>query len=73
MQLRGLAHPGHWKAPTGAFFEFFGAVKATPRSAYKLLKSGEAVLLFPGGGREVSLLSSGYKVIKHKISSLQVL
>ena len=30
-----------------------GAVKASPMAAYKLLKDGEAVLLFPGGGREV--------------------
>ena len=53
VQVRGLAHPGHWKGPLGPIFEAFGAVKASPMSAYKLLKEGEAVLLFPGGGREV--------------------
>lgn len=53
LQVRGLAHPGHWNTPLGGIFESFGAVKASPMSAYKLLKSGEAVLLFPGGGREV--------------------
>lgn len=53
-QVRGLAHPSHWKGPLGGLFESFGAVKASPRSAYRLLKAGEAVLLFPGGGREVS-------------------
>ena len=57
MQVRGLAHPGHWKGPLGPIFEAFGAVKASPMSAYKLLKEGEAVLLFPGGGREVRCLS----------------
>jgi hypothetical protein len=31
----------------------YGNVKATPFAAYKLLKAGEDVLLFPGGAREV--------------------
>ena len=53
LQVRGLAHAGHWRTPLGPVFEAFGSVRATPRSAYKLLKAGEAVLLFPGGGREV--------------------
>ena len=52
-QVRGLAHTAHWQGPQGALFERFGAVKATPRAAFRLLQSGEAVLLFPGGGREV--------------------
>ena len=53
VQVRGLAHPAHWQGPLGSTFERFGAVKATPRAAFRLLQAGEAVLLFPGGGREV--------------------
>ena len=53
MQARGLAHPEHWLGPQGQLFERFGAVKASPMAAYKLLRQGESVLLFPGGGREV--------------------
>lgn len=61
--MRGLAHPGHWKGPLGPIFEAFGAVKASPMSAYKLLKEGEAVLLFPGGGREVCQSTICYDMI----------
>lgn len=43
VQVKGLAHPGHWGGPLGPFFEQFGAVKAGPMTAYKLLKSGEQV------------------------------
>ena len=39
--------------PVGAVFERFGAVKAGPFTAARLLRQGEALLLFPGGGREV--------------------
>ena len=53
LQARGLAHPEHWQGPQGQLFERFGAVKASPMAAYKLLRQGESVLLFPGGGREV--------------------
>lgn len=49
--MRGLAHEAHWQGPQGAFFERYGAVKANPRAAFRLLQAGEAVLLFPGGGR----------------------
>lgn len=52
-RVRGLAHPGHWATPVGTVFERYGNVKATKFSAYKLLKDGEDVLLFPGGAREV--------------------
>ena len=54
-QVRGLAHPEHWQGPQGALFDRFGAVKASPMAAYKLLRQGESVLLFPGGGREARL------------------
>ena len=53
LQVRGLAHPEHWQGPQGALFDRFGAVKASPLAAYKLLRQRESVLLFPGGGREV--------------------
>ena len=54
IQVRGLAHRGHWYGPLGPFFERFGAVKASPLAAFRLLSQGEAVLLYPGGGKEVS-------------------
>eukprot|EP00879_Flechtneria_rotunda_P011456 GHRR01011969.1.p1 GENE.GHRR01011969.1~~GHRR01011969.1.p1 ORF type:complete len:750 (+),score=309.75 GHRR01011969.1:1187-3436(+) len=53
-KVKGLAHPGHWNSPLGSFFEQFGAVKAGPMTAYKLLKGRQQVLLFPGGAREVN-------------------
>jgi pimeloyl-ACP methyl ester carboxylesterase/1-acyl-sn-glycerol-3-phosphate acyltransferase len=34
-------------------FRKFGAVKVSPRNYYRLLKTGQNVLLFPGGVREV--------------------
>ena len=52
-KVRGLAHPGHWKTPLGPLFERMGAVMASPMAAYRLLHASEAVLLFPGGSREV--------------------
>ncbi|KAJ9531874.1 hypothetical protein QJQ45_022011, partial [Haematococcus lacustris] len=53
-KVRGLAHPKHWSGPVGPFFEQFGAVKASPMAAFRLLKQNEKVLLFPGGAREVN-------------------
>ena len=53
-KVRGLAHPGHWATPLGPLFQSLGAVKASPMAAYRLLQNAEAVLLFPGGGREVN-------------------
>jgi hypothetical protein len=50
-RVRGLAHPGHWAGPLGPWFEAFGAVKASPMAAFKLLKAKQKVLLFPGGAR----------------------
>lgn len=46
-----MAHPGHWAGPFGKWFEQFGAVKASPMAAFRLLKGGEKVLLFPGGAK----------------------
>lgn len=56
--VRGLAHPGHWKTPLGPLFQSLGAVKASPMAAYRLLRNSEAVLLFPGGSREVGMVQS---------------
>lgn len=53
-KARGLAHKGHWQGPLGQFFERFGAVKASPMAAFRLLRQGEAVLLYPGGAKEVN-------------------
>eukprot|EP00198_Chlamydomonas_reinhardtii_P000144 XP_001689479.1 acetyltransferase/acyltransferase [Chlamydomonas reinhardtii] len=52
-RVRGLAHPGHWAGPFGKWFESFGAVKASPMAAFRLLRGREKVLLFPGGAKEV--------------------
>ena len=43
---RALAHPAAWFSPLGAAIERFGGVKATPYSAYRLLKAGGRVLSF---------------------------
>ena len=50
-RVRGLAHPGHWAGPFGKWFESFGAVKASPMAAFRLLRGREKVLLFPGGAK----------------------
>lgn len=47
-QLTGLAHEGHWSSPMGPFFEQFGAIKASPMAAFRALRRGNNVLLFPG-------------------------
>lgn len=51
--------PGLTKRPKGGAgpgtsnFELFGAVMVTPKNYYRLLESGQNVLLFPGGVKEV--------------------
>lgn len=59
-RLRSLAHESHFSQFSdmtsgrwGNFFSSLGAVPATARNFYKLLRSGEPVLLFPGGPVEV--------------------
>jgi len=52
--LRGLAHPLHYMSAFGDLLARYGAVKATPRNCFKLLQAGQAVLLYPGGAREVA-------------------
>lgn len=36
----------------GNFMGKLGAVPVTPRNMYRLVKAGEAVLLYPGGAKE---------------------
>lgn len=59
-RLRPLAYSTHFNqfdelsgGRWGSFCESLGAVPATPRNFYKLLKDKEPVLLFPGGPTEV--------------------
>ncbi len=48
----------------GGFFENFGAVKASPMAAFRLLRNHEKVLLFPGGAKEVTKpRGSDYKLL----------
>jgi hypothetical protein len=54
VRARGVAHPTHWRGPLGAQFERFGAIRSSPRAVLGALTAGEACLLFPGGGREVT-------------------
>ncbi|CAI5968192.1 unnamed protein product, partial [Closterium sp. NIES-64] len=51
--LRGLGAPTHWQGPFAAQFTKYGAVRVSPRACYQLLREGENLLLYPGGGREV--------------------
>lgn len=53
--LRGLGDHAHFKVPLwGDFLSRFGAVDGTRENARELLRQGEAVLVLPGGGREVA-------------------
>jgi pimeloyl-ACP methyl ester carboxylesterase len=59
-RLRSMAHETHFGqfsslsgGAWGRFATAIGAVPATPRNFYRLLRNGEAVLLFPGGAAEV--------------------
>jgi 1-acyl-sn-glycerol-3-phosphate acyltransferase len=53
--LRGLAEKAHYKIPVWRdFLTRFGAVDGSRENARALLRDGEAVLVLPGGGREVA-------------------
>ena len=54
VRARGVAHPAHWRGPLGPQFERLGAIRSSPRAVLRALGAGEACLLFPGGGREVT-------------------
>jgi 1-acyl-sn-glycerol-3-phosphate acyltransferase len=52
---RGLADHAHFKVPLwGEFLARFGAVDGTRENARRLLGDDEAVLVLPGGAREVT-------------------
>ncbi|MDD9892896.1 MAG: lysophospholipid acyltransferase family protein [Gammaproteobacteria bacterium] len=52
--LRGLGDRGHFNVPFwGEFLVSNGMVLGTPENCSALMNSGESILVFPGGGREV--------------------
>jgi 1-acyl-sn-glycerol-3-phosphate acyltransferase len=52
--LRGLGDRGHFKVPGwGKFLQKHGMVLGTPENCSALMKAGQSILVFPGGGREV--------------------
>jgi len=54
VMLRGLGDRGHFKVPGwGRFLERHGMVLGTPENCSALMKAGQSILVFPGGGREV--------------------
>lgn len=53
--LRGLADRGHYYLPVWRdLLTSFGAVEGTRENCAELMRSGEALVVFPGGGREVA-------------------
>jgi hypothetical protein len=59
-RLRPMAHDIHFEhfndvsgGRWGSFCTALGAIRATPRNFYRLLRQGEPILLFPGGPTEV--------------------
>lgn len=53
--LRSLAHKFHYRVPGWRdALSHFGAVEGTRENCGALMDQGECVLVFPGGGREVS-------------------
>ncbi|AXQ27728.1 acyltransferase family protein [Solimonas sp. K1W22B-7] len=54
VMLRGLGDRGHFQVPFwGDFLVRNGMVLGTPENCAALMRSGQHVLVFPGGGREV--------------------
>lgn len=54
VMLRGLGDRGHFSVPYwGDLLVRNGMVLGTPENCAALMESGESVLVFPGGGREV--------------------
>ena len=53
--VRGLSDQFHFKVPVWReFLSYWGWVKSCRESAEQLLREGELILNFPGGGREVA-------------------
>jgi len=63
--LRGMSDHLHYSIPLWRdLLTRFGAVRGTRENVKKLMKAGENILLFPGGGREVfKLKGEAYKLI----------
>jgi 1-acyl-sn-glycerol-3-phosphate acyltransferase len=54
VMLRGLGDRGHFKVPVwGSFLQKHGMVLGTPENCSALMRDGQSILVFPGGGREV--------------------
>lgn len=54
VMLRGLGDRGHFKVPGwGQFLVNHGMVLGTPENCAALMRAGQSILVFPGGGREV--------------------
>lgn len=54
VRLRALADRAHFRLPLWSdMFSGFGAVLGTPENCSALMRSGESILVFPGGAREV--------------------
>jgi len=52
--MRGLADHFHYLIPLWRdFLNWIGSVEGTPDNCSQLMESGENILVFPGGGREV--------------------
>lgn len=53
--LRGLGDKAHFQIPGwGRLLKSFGAVEGTRENCRELMRQGEHVLVYPGGGREVA-------------------
>jgi 1-acyl-sn-glycerol-3-phosphate acyltransferase len=53
--LRSLGDHGHFKVPGWrTFLSMFGTVDGTRETCARLMREGECILVFPGGGREVA-------------------
>ncbi|KPA14764.1 glycerol acyltransferase [Candidatus Magnetomorum sp. HK-1] len=63
--VRGLADHFHYLIPIWRdFINWIGSVQGTPENCAKLMKAGESILVFPGGGREVcKRKGESYKLI----------
>lgn len=54
-KIRSLGDHRHWVIPGWReFLENFGAVRGTRAAAAELMRRGEPILVYPGGGREVN-------------------
>lgn len=53
--IRALGDRAHFEVPIWRdFLKYFGVVCGTRENCAELMKAGEAILVFPGGGREVA-------------------